>query len=218
MEGAIMAEHNQRKAAAPEHSIPPRSEEAMPGLVDLSDHYLNSLDDDIHSKPGNTLSELPRGIQSFQGTKFDIRGVIQLAGRDSLQITGVFYPEAVKGIRVHHKGRQLHFLHAAAWNPEDGNLEIGQYILHYANGESGNIPIIYQENVSDWWARQNDKPLADAQVAWEGTSPRTQGIGFLLRLFKYTYENPLPEIEIETLDFISKLVHSAPMLVAVTVE
>jgi hypothetical protein len=176
------------------------------------------LEDEIHSKPGNTLSRLPQGIQSFQGTKFDVRGVIQLAGKDSLQITGVVYPEAVKGIWVHKKGRQLHFLHAAAWNPEDGNLEIGQYILHYANGKSGSIPIIYHENVSDWWARQNDKPLPCAQIAWEGTNPRTREIGFLVRLFKYTYKNPLPEIEIESMDFVSKLVHSAPMLVAVTVE
>jgi hypothetical protein len=39
-----------------------------------------------------------------------------------------------------------------------------------------------------------------------------------VRLFKYTCENPLPEIEIGTMDFVSRLVHSAPMLVAVTVE
>jgi len=213
-----MAEHKQTKAARPEHPIPPRSEEATPGMVDLSDHYLNSLDDEIHAKPGNTLSKLPQGVQAFQETQFDVRGVIQLAGKDSLQITGVVYPKAVKGIRVHHKGQQLHFLHAAAWNPEDGNLEIGQYVLHYANGESRSIPILYQANVSDWWVRPHDKPLAGAQVAWEGTNPRTQEMGYLLRLFKYTCANPLPDIEIETMDFASKLVHSAPMLVAVTVE
>ena len=187
-------------------------------MVDLSDHYLNSLDDEIHAKPGNTLSTLPRGVQAFQGTPFDVRGVIQLAGRDSLQITGVDYPQAVQGIGVHHTGQRLHFLHAAAWNPEDGNLEIGHYALHYANGESKRIPILYHTNVSDWWVRPGDEPPTGAQVAWEGSNPRTEEIGYRLRLFRYTCQNPLPEVEIETMDFVSQLVHSAPMLVAVTIE
>ncbi len=206
-----------QKIVRPEHPIPARPEGATASMVDLADHYLNALDDEIHNKPGNTLSALPMGVQTFAGTAFDVRGVIQLAGKDSLEITHVVYPEAVRGIAVHVKGEELHVLHAAAWAPEDGQLEIGAYVLHYANGASRNIPITYHTTTSDWWAQPADPTPSDAPVAWEGSNPRVEDMGFVLRLFKFSCPNPLPGIEIESLDFVSHLVHSAPMLLAVTV-
>lgn len=205
------------KVARPEHPIPPRSEQATPGMVDLSRHYVHALDDEIHNKPTNTLSALPQGVQTFLGTGFDVRGVIQLAGKDSQEITHVVYPEAVRGISVHCRGQMLHFLHAAAWAPEDGRLEIGAYLLHYANGESRSVPIAYHTNVSDWWARPDDPVPTEAPVAWEGSNPRVEEMGFVLRLFKYACPNPLPGVEIVSMDFVSRMVHSAPMLLAVTI-
>jgi hypothetical protein len=214
----INPNHEISKMAQPEHMIPARSEKATPGMVDLTNVYCHALDDEIHAKPGNTLSELPHGLQRFNGIPFDARGVIQLAGSHSLAITGVVYPEAARGIPAHGKGRRLHFLHAAAWAPEDGKTQIGRYVLHYANGESRSIPIIFQENVADWWVRPNDIPPVHAEVAWEGVNPRTKSMSFLIRLYHYTVENPLPEAEIQMIDFISEMVQSAPLLVAITIE
>jgi len=39
-----------------------------------------------------------------------------------------------------------------------------------------------------------------------------------LRLFKRTYDNPKPDLTIETLDFVSTQAESALFLVALTVE
>ncbi len=202
-----------------EHAILPRDAGATRGMVNLTSFYDYSLDDWLHAKPENHLSELPHGIFESGGVKFDVRGAIQLAGSQSLRITGVVYPERIGEIGVHCKGKKIHFLHAAAWNPDDGNLTIGEYALQYANGERKTFPIKYLDNVADWWIRPKDVAVAlpNASVAWEGSNPKTKSQGFFLRLYKYTVENPLPDVEITYLDFASNIVQSAPLLVAVTV-
>jgi hypothetical protein len=202
----------------PDHRIPVRSEKATADMLDLSNFYCYALDDEIHAKPGNTLSEIPHGLQSFNGISFDVRGVIQLAGSHSLEITGVVYPEAAKGIPVNRKCWRLHFLQASAWVPDDGKLQIGRYLIHYVNGESRSIPIIYQENVADWWVKPNETPPTRAEIAWEGSNPRTKPLGFFIRFYHFTVDNPLPDVEIQSLDFVSEIVRSAPLLVAITIE
>ena len=52
----------------------------------------------------------------------------------------------------------------------------------------------------------------------DGIQPSAEAAGSSLRLFKRTYDNPKPELTIETLDFISTQAESAPFLVALTVE
>jgi hypothetical protein len=42
--------------------------------------------------------------------------------------------------------------------------------------------------------------------------------GMKTRLIKFTWINPLPEVTITAIDFISSLTTSSPMLVAITVE
>jgi hypothetical protein len=209
--------HHEIKEARPEGLIPNRSMEATSSMVDLSDYYNTALDDNVHGKPGNTLTSLPKGIQKIGSTMFDICGLIQLAGSKSTEITGIIYPKAAKGIPVHYKGQQLHFLHAAAWSTQDGT-RIGEYTIHYTGGQRTNIPLLYKQNIIDWWGRTGDKPPTQAEIAWKGENERTRDMGFFIQLCKYTWRNPLPELEIEIIDFISVIVDSAPLLIAITIE
>ena len=39
-----------------------------------------------------------------------------------------------------------------------------------------------------------------------------------IRLFRVTWDNPSPDVEIRTLDFVSLMRVAAPFLVAITVE
>jgi hypothetical protein len=57
-----------------------------------------------------------------------------------------------------------------------------------------------------------------ATVVWTGSNPATEAVGSSLRLFKRTYDNPKPDLTIETLDFVSTQAESALFLVALTVE
>lgn len=197
--------------------IPPRSSEAGPDLVDLSEHYTSSLDDNWFCHAGHDLRDLPKGVQVLGGVAFDIRGLVQLAASKSIEVTGVVFPEAVEGIAVHRSGQRLHFLQACFWNTEEG-AKLGEYVIHYADGETRSAPIVYGRNITDWWVRPGGKALPEAETVWRGSNPATESMGLTTHLLKYTWENPRPEVEISTVDMVSDLIEAGPFLVAMTVE
>lgn len=76
---------------------------------------------------------------------------------------------------------------------------------------------IVGQDLADWWSQdrlETDRSL----VAWEGTNEASQKVGRKIRLFKTTWENPSPETEIKSIDFLSSHGDAAPFLVAITVE
>jgi len=198
-------------------NIPPRNPRLSPKLIDLSPHYNAGLDEPLHTKanPGNNLSVLPRGLQTLAGIQFDVRGVVQLSSSRVKELDPVTdYPERVNGIKVGRQCRRLHFLHASGIAVADGT-QIGSYIVHYADGQQSVIPLIYGKNVRDWWVFGNEAPARkQLQVAWTGTNAAPA----LICLFKTTWDNPLPGLEISTIDYVSKMTPAAPFLVALTVE
>lgn len=202
--------------------IPPRDPQAPSSLIDLTDYYNAGLNEGWHHVPGSTfahsdLAWLPKGIQSFAGTDFDVRGVIQLAGRS---LNTQRFPPAVKGIRVNRKCSALHFLHSTGWSVPEGT-RIGHYRVVYAGGDERQIPIAYGLDVRDWHLGNNASPGPDptnSVVAWMGKSPATQAQGVTLRLFKTSWENPLANLRIETVDYVSAMTNCAPFLIAITAE
>lgn len=204
--------------------IPPRDPKAGPELIDLSAHYNAALTETWHpgsnmaGESGNDLSELPRGIQKLAGIEFDVRGLIQVGSKGAGNSRGP-YPEAANGIKVGLRCRRLHFLHGAGFVDREGQ-QIGSYVIHYADGQTNNVPIVYGEDVRDWWAYpQLSKKTKRARVAWIG---RNQAIKahflLLLQLFRLPWENPRPEVVIESIDFRACEADSIPFLIAITAE
>jgi hypothetical protein len=186
-------------------------------FVDLTNHFNTSLDEEIHHKPGNDLKTVPHGIHEFAGILFDSKGIIQLSGSISKEKTGYDFPAEAKEIIVNQKGEKLHFLHGSSWHDQQGE-KIGEYRIHYANGQIATIPIVYEAHVVDWWFLPGDKLPFEAEVAWKGDNARTRNLGYSIQFYKYTWTNLYPAIEIRALDFISDGKESAPFLMAVTVE
>jgi hypothetical protein len=204
------------KFAAPINKIPKRDEKASPKQINLEKYYSFAIDDEIHGKPGNTLSSLPQGLQNLGNTVFDIRGVIQLEGQISEEKTHLKYAKEARDIEINQKADKIHFLQASAWDVEDPQMIIGKYIVHYENKGKIEIPIIYKVNVWDWWATE-ESGVTQAPV-WKGENVRTKELGMHIRLFKYSWENPNPALKIISLDFISNIEIPAPILVAITIE
>ncbi len=198
-------------------NIPSRSRQANQDLIDLTEYYTTSLDEDWLGKPGANLAPLPKGVQVFAEAAFDVRGLIQLAGKGAIAETGISFPQAVKGIEINAKGRKLHFLHGAAWSAEEG-AKIGEYVLHYVNGQTTSLPIVYQRHVRDWWIQASDPLPTDADIAWTGENPASHKLGYAIQLYRYTANNPFPNEEIKTIDFVSAMTESAPFLIALTIE
>jgi hypothetical protein len=58
------------------------------------------------------------------------------------------------------------------------------------------------------------RELGRATTVWMGRN----AADFVVRLFVSTRENPLPELTIESIDFVSEMADAAPFLIALTAE
>jgi WD40 repeat protein len=199
--------------------FPPRASQAKRQMIDLTEHYnLPLVRPALPTRPTNDLAGLPQGVQTLGGVEFDVRGVVQLRGRDASSLPGPL-PERVTGMTVHQKCQRLHFLHGADSGVVSDGTEIGAYVLWFTNGLRWEIPIVYGQDVRDWWGPPSNPPQTkDAVVAWTGSNPAARRYGRLLRLYRRTWINPLPEVEIESIDFVSRVTDCNPFLIAISLE
>jgi hypothetical protein len=118
---------------------------------------------------------------------------------------------------------KLHFLHnscgSGKFPPQGG--KIGEYVIHYANGEKLSVPIRYGENIANWWGTADKMPRpAEAVVVWEGENQASSNMKPPRRVLitKYTWQNPKPDVVIATLDIVGDDRQVAPFLIAITAE
>jgi len=191
-------------------------QESPSQFIDLSSHFNDLLDDGWQHQlmAGNNLGTLPRGRQVLGGIEFDVRGIIQLTSRKLKQsAAGITFPERVREIRVARKCREIHFLQATGWNAPPGTW-VGSYIVHYVDDTSEEAPILYGHGTGNWWAMLVDLKRPGDGVVWQGTNAANKPV----QLFKQSWTNPHPDLEIKSLDFESKLTRVAPFLIAATAQ
>ncbi|MCI0540539.1 MAG: WD40 repeat domain-containing serine/threonine protein kinase [Verrucomicrobiales bacterium] len=198
--------------------IPTRNPGASADLVDLSDHYNLALRQTwFSSDPAreNSFSELPPGITRLAGVDFDVRGLVQLAGDSAIARV---YPQRISGVRAGRVCRFLHVLHGTRKWETDG-ARIGRYVIHYADGRQGEWPIVYGQDIRDFWKPANE-PEGPASLveAWTGHNADAAANGRGIRLFKATWKNPRPDVPVESIDFESDLTNCEPFLIAITAE
>jgi hypothetical protein len=197
-------------------SIPPRLPQAPPEMLDLTPYYNAAMAQTWHPSSfltNNTLDILPCGLLQLGEVPFDVRGIVQLAGR-RLKEAGGQYPREITGIKVDQTCRQLHFLHACGWPSPDGT-QIGSYVVHYANDLKQVIPIVYGEDLRDWNAESDrSTEVKRAVLVWNSTNKSLRPV----RLFRTTWVNPMPETRIRTLDYRSDMADAAPFLIAITAD
>lgn len=204
--------------------IPERDANVSERLIDLTGYYTAALDDDWLVSAGANLKRLPKGIQTFEDVKFDIRGIVQLGGLGlyeesdySKEEQKIKYPEKVVGIKVNQESSKIYFLHASAWGEENGK-EVGQYVAHYEDGMSDTISIKYMDALRDWWFTQEDEMPENATQAWTGLNDLTEKRGMQITLFNYKWENPYTDKTIKSIDYISTMTIAAPFLIAISLD
>jgi hypothetical protein len=204
--------------AEPGKRIPARVAGTDKRFVDLSSHYNAALNETWHKggMSDNTLKDLPTGVQTLDGVAFDIRGIIQLSGRQAEQELSVQFPQEVTDIVVRQEARKIHFLHGCGWRSSQGT-RVGTYVVHYGNGQTRDVPIVYGADVRDWWLNEDDESSSEANVVWRGDNHAAPD-GPRLGVCKTTWTNPLPDEEIDHIDYRSAMENSAPFLIAVTLE
>jgi len=215
---------------------PKRDDRSGPNQIDLTEQYTTRLDVPPYpvcaiDKADNDLRELPSGTGVWSNITFDVRGVVMLR---QLSMRGYpwrwhweQHPARVDGIRLETTFQRLHVFHGMLqgyYEPlvVESGMEVGHYTLHYADGTQADLPIVVGRHVRNWWVEATEEnpyqPLPEGTVVWTGSNPSAKDAKATLRLYLTSYDNPHPENEVVSVDFVSAMTTAAPFLVAMTIE
>lgn len=165
-----------------------------------------------------SLAALPSGHQAWFGLPFDVRGIVQLDGREARRRFGRLLPPAVRGIPVGRAFRTLQVVHGAHWPSPDG-MEVARWRVRYADGRTAAVPVRLGREIHGAW-RPPDGPipaLPAARIVWRGRNPVADRAGHAVVLYLTGWENPRPTHPVATLDLESAAMQdSAVSVVAVT--
>lgn len=207
----------------PALEFPPRPEGATPHLVDLSAFYNQRLD--VRSwydenEFDQSLSTLPRGLQTLGGVQFDIRGMVQLSSLEMVKNMTRF-PLSCDGVPVNLSARRLHFLGGVnfLFNSFTSGTAIGHCVIHYADGRQEKFTWRARQEFDDWYYNPRGRwAKTECTVVWNGLTEASEAQSCRIRLMKATWENPHPEVKITSIDLQSANSSPAPFVIAVTAE
>ncbi|HVU86817.1 MAG TPA: hypothetical protein VHD36_05820 [Pirellulales bacterium] len=202
-------------------------EKPLAFFVDLEPYGNRKLDDNQgRGFEGNSLGQLPRGKQTLGGIDFKIGPRLIQLGSKTLDTL----PAHMEGIKVKQRISKLHILHATCfgggpneegseWRIDDGT-EIGHYLVHYEDQSTERIPIVYGEDVCDWFYVDGEKEPAKAKVVWKGDNDFATSVDCHLRLYASTWTNPKPDRVVMRIDFVGRKdeTHGAPFCLAMTAD
>ncbi|MFH1923811.1 MAG: HEAT repeat domain-containing protein [Planctomycetota bacterium] len=200
---------------------PPYTPTGKLTYVDLRGKANQKLAEGFHGGTvDNNLAELPEGEQTFAGVRFKIAdGLIQLGGKNLPD-----KPEQVEGVPVDNQFTRLYILHSTGYTKRtphdvaDGAM-IGQYKVHYEDKTEEIIPIVYGEDVRDWWNIDRSKAVTRGRVVWVGSNAPTRSRNMKLRLYLTVWENPHPDNKVISISYVStNTTAAAPFCVAMTAE
>lgn len=186
--------------------------------IDLSGFYTSGF-----SNNTSALAGLPQGRQMLGGVPFVIGGKVEVTGTDAAR-HGEFLPPQISGIPINQKALRIELLHGARHGQKDGT-PLGNVILHFKNGATRKVRLAfgvharnYLEEISSLSTTQSVRALADPNslVVWHN-DPKTTNEP-MARLYRTSLDNPLPDQEIATLDFISLFNRATPVVFAITLQ
>jgi hypothetical protein len=113
----------------------------------------------------------------------------------------------------------LHFLQATEGVPRVHGSIVARWIIHYTNDSVREWPLLYGEHVRDLWWDPAEEPLDanQATAVWRGVGlrlPHLKGV----RLFRASWTNPQPDLEIDRLELRIGESNLKPIVVAITAE
>jgi hypothetical protein len=207
--------------------IPARPNDVPPRAVDLSDHYTQRLDQHAHligrigtRSYGASFNyySVETGVHRINGQDWDLRGAVLMTGKCLFNLY-LQYPEKIESIPISSKASKVHFLHGCLWPGHEGQ-EIGNYQVHYNNGTTYTIPLIYDKNIANVWDQPGETTVSEIEQATLVKLPAKEERKGSAANYSYhfTWNNPNPELTIEHIAVQSNRKDSAPLLLGITLE
>ncbi len=160
-------------------------------------------------------SSVPQGRQVLDVVPFDVLHKLQLAGNTDSR-DGRLYVARSLGLPVGQRLARLHLLHAANIPGLPGQ-PLAALRLHYADGATQTLFIIYGVHVKNYY--QDNEPDgvtdADSKLVWKGVRPRRVNSFFRLYQTAFTLRTNAP---LESIDAFSLFGKSSLGIFAMTGE
>jgi len=199
------------KISAGEHAI--ANHAATP--LDLSAHYAHAAFDNGNSS--SYWADVPWRFQVFDGVPLQIDGLMCLWGQGNEKM-GAHFPEEILGIPVNQKFETLYVYHCAFFSSGSGT-PVYDLVFRYDDGSSATNEIVYGRDILDFNSKGNQltpKPSgSNSKLAWVGasfTGDGTHPLRFILTAIK----NPLPSMQVTSIDLYSRKGRSAACVLAMT--
>ena len=189
-------------------------------FVDIRSRVNWRHNESIPAGRDDDFRELPQGVNDFNAVKFAVcEGSVQLGSK-----IGRSFPKRVNGIRIDRTFEKLHVLHATRWSigekffVADGTV-VGQIEFVYEDDQVETVPIVYGEDVRDWWNVGPPKATTRGKVAWQGANPAVKAFN-TERFDSITRFGPTqrPEGKVVRLNYASADTTAGPFCVAMTTE
>lgn len=87
------------------------------------------------------------------------------------------------------------------------------YVLHYADGESREIPVVLERQI-DHWDREQPSPLFEARIAWQQRLDTLEDRHAVL--YSMQAASPRPDVAIESIDLVRTSQRAVPAILAIT--
>ena len=96
--------------------------------------------------------------------------------------------------------------------------DVARWLIHHESGGTTEQPVVYGRDILDWKASPST-PTRDGtpRIAWAGTMPSPHR-GQSIHLYLMTWENPRPELGVESLDFEPGSLTFRPFVLGITTE
>jgi hypothetical protein len=193
-------------------------------FVDLTEWVNRNRAEDQHGFKGNNLSEFKSGIKRLLNVDFQIVDKFLSLGSKVEKR----FPLKIEGIKIDQAATRIRFLHGTGYGSygepgattyvKDGT-PIGEYVVHFADETKLSIPIVYGEDVRDWWNWDKPFEVTRGKVAWSGQNLFSREQGQNIYLYLGTWENPKPDVNITKIDYVSTATTAAaPFCLAITLE
>jgi hypothetical protein len=135
-------------------------------------------------------------------------------------------PKEVKGLKVEGKADVLFFLHTfnrtGDWRPGkpgDAPPMLFKYVVHYADGQAADVPVLYGEGAGHWIAKE-PLGLKSASVAWAAPFPNDKSeVPEQAVVYQFQWTNPRPDVAIQGVDMMygpQGSQYGTPALLAIT--
>jgi hypothetical protein len=109
-------------------------------------------------------------------------------------------------------------LHATGFRASS-KTNLASYMVHYVDGQTAHIPIVYGKQVGDWWFDPSaPAPPTNARVIWTGQNQAAASYRRSIRLYEFTWTNPRKKVVVERMTLASNSSGGGLFVLAVTVD